>query len=240
MNRASTSPSTNPTAIARLGVSAARGRRRCAGRYTRPPTPPAAPAHPTASTTSRPPSGWAATAPVWRSRASYSSAATTRSANSARTPWRHPRTNGIAEPRAARQAAPLAGPSVQRPANRPMLWPLDAGFGSAAQQRVPARRPAHPTTSFPANRSLTRVKPSLTPMRRGQLPHRCCRHVRVDGLERLSGRNASPSGITPIEHLVAGPPHGRVVDQSKAGRPRAHRSRPTRPRTTCTDDSSRQ
>ena len=82
-----------------------------------------------------------------------------------------------------------------------MLWPLDPGFGSAVQQRVPARRPAYQTTSFPPNRSLTRVKPSLTPMRRGRLPHCCCRHVRVDGLERLSGRNASPSGITPSNIL---------------------------------------
>jgi hypothetical protein len=30
-----------------------------------------------------------------------------------------------------------------------MLWPLDPGFGSAVQQRVPARRPAYQTTSFP-------------------------------------------------------------------------------------------
>ena len=144
-----TSPSTNPIAIARLGVSAARGRRRCAGRYTRPPTPLGALAHPTARTTSRQPSDWAATAPVWRSRASCSSAAITRSASSAKTPSRHPPTNGIAEPRAARQAAVVEGPSVQRPASRQMLWPLDPGFGSAVQQRVPARRPAHPTTSFP-------------------------------------------------------------------------------------------
>ena len=39
-----TSPSTNPTATARLGASAGRGHRRCAGRYTRPRTPPGAPA----------------------------------------------------------------------------------------------------------------------------------------------------------------------------------------------------
>jgi hypothetical protein len=39
--------------------------------------------------------------------------------------------------------------------------------------------------------------PSLTPMHRGQLPAGSCRHARVDGLHRQSGRNASPSGITP-------------------------------------------
>jgi hypothetical protein len=45
--------------------------------------------------------------------------------------------------------------------------------------------------------SPVRAKPSLTPMRRGRLPKSCCRHLPVDGLERSSGRNASPSGITP-------------------------------------------
>jgi hypothetical protein len=39
--------------------------------------------------------------------------------------------------------------------------------------------------------------PSLTPMHRGRLPAGSCRHHHVDGLHRQSGRNASPSGITP-------------------------------------------
>ena len=42
-----------------------------------------------------------------------------------------------------------------------------------------------------------RAQPSLTPMRRGRLPAGSCRHLQVDGPERPSGRNASPSGITP-------------------------------------------
>jgi hypothetical protein len=46
--------------------------------------------------------------------------------------------------------------------------------------------------TFPA-----RAKPLITQMRRGRLPADSCRHARVDGPERLSGRNASPSGITP-------------------------------------------
>ncbi len=46
--------------------------------------------------------------------------------------------------------------------------------------------------TFPA-----RAKPLLTPMRHGRLPAFSCRHVRVDRPERLIGRNASPSGITP-------------------------------------------
>jgi len=45
--------------------------------------------------------------------------------------------------------------------------------------------------------SSVRAKPSRTPMHRGRLPASSCRHVRVDGLQRLSGRNAYPSGITP-------------------------------------------
>ena len=42
-----------------------------------------------------------------------------------------------------------------------------------------------------------RAKPFVTQMRRGRLPAGPCRHHLVDGLERPSGRNASPSGITP-------------------------------------------
>ena len=41
-----------------------------------------------------------------------------------------------------------------------------------------------------------RALPSLTPMHRGRLPAGS-RHDVVDGLHRPSGRNASPSGITP-------------------------------------------
>jgi hypothetical protein len=44
---------------------------------------------------------------------------------------------------------------------------------------------------------LVRAKPFVTEMRRGRLHARSCRHVRVDGPDRPSGRNASPSGITP-------------------------------------------
>jgi hypothetical protein len=40
-----------------------------------------------------------------------------------------------------------------------------------------------------------RAQPSLTQMRRGRLPACSCRHPLVDGPERPSGRNASPSGI---------------------------------------------
>lgn len=42
-----------------------------------------------------------------------------------------------------------------------------------------------------------RAKPFVTPMRSGRLPPVSCRHARVAGLERPSGRNASRSGVTP-------------------------------------------
>jgi hypothetical protein len=44
---------------------------------------------------------------------------------------------------------------------------------------------------------MLRARPSLTPMHRGRLPTCSCRHARVDGPERPSGRNAYPRGITP-------------------------------------------
>jgi hypothetical protein len=86
-----------------------------------------------------------------------------------------------------------------------MLWPLDPGFGSALWQPAPASRPAHRTTNLPS-KPLARVTLFITPMRRGWLPTTSCRHARVDGLERPSGRTASPQRDHPIEHLVAG--HG--------------------------------
>jgi hypothetical protein len=42
-----------------------------------------------------------------------------------------------------------------------------------------------------------RALPFITPMHRGRLPARSCRHDRVDGLNRQSGRTASPQRITP-------------------------------------------
>ena len=47
-------------------------------------------------------------------------------------------------------------------------------------------------------RSFVRAQAPTSPMRRGQLPACCCRHVRVDGLKRPSGRNAFTSGNYPI------------------------------------------
>jgi hypothetical protein len=41
-----------------------------------------------------------------------------------------------------------------------------------------------------------RAKPLVTQMPSGRLPASSCRHAHVDGLQRQSGRNASPSRIT--------------------------------------------
>ena len=74
--------------------------------------------------------------------------------------------------------------------------------------------------------SPVRAKPSLTPMRRGRLPQPCCRHLPVDGLERSSGRNASPSGITPsnIMSPTQDQPGSRTEVSPGA---RAHSTRPS-------------
>jgi transposase len=86
--------------------------------------------------------------------------------------------------------------------------------------------------SFPV-----RAKPLVTQMRRGQLPACSCRHARVDGPERPSGRNASPSGIPPSHIMSPAPePTRGSWTKSKAGRPRAHLSH--RPRARTTDSST--
>ena len=70
-----------------------------------------------------------------------------------------------------------------------------------------------------------RAQPSLTPMHRGRLPTRSRRHEFVDGLERPSGRNASPSGITPsnIMSPAQNQPGSRTEVRLGA---RAHTTRP--------------
>jgi len=61
-------------------------------------------------------------------------------------------------------------------------------------------------------------------MHRGRLPTLCCRHVRVDGLQRPSGRNASPCGSnTPSTIMSPTGSQPQVADRDKPGRPRAPR-----------------
>ena len=74
---------------------------------------------------------------------------------------------------------------------------VPVGRAQAAQAQLPhAARARRGGTAARMTTGLCAL-PSLTPMRRGRLPARSCRHDRVDGLDRPSGRNASPSGITP-------------------------------------------
>jgi len=54
-----------------------------------------------------------------------------------------------------------------------------------------------------------RAQPFVNQMRRGRLPACSCRHVRVDGPQRPSGRNASPSGITPSNIMSPAPEPSR-------------------------------
>jgi len=53
-----------------------------------------------------------------------------------------------------------------------------------------------------------RAKP-INQMRRGRLPAGSCRHAHVDGLQRQSGRNAYPSGITPSNIMSPAPEPSR-------------------------------
>ena len=72
-----------------------------------------------------------------------------------------------------------------------------------------------------------RAKPFVTPMRRGRLPAVSCRHARVDGPERPSGRNASPSGITPSNIMSPAPEPTRGSRTEVRLGARAHNTRTT-------------
>jgi hypothetical protein len=69
-----------------------------------------------------------------------------------------------------------------------------------------------------------RAKPSQSPMHRGRLPTASRRHARVDGLERPSGRNASPSGITPSTIMSPAPEPSGSRTEIRLGA-RAHNTR---------------
>ena len=71
--------------------------------------------------------------------------------------------------------------------------------------------------------TFSRVRtPPVTPMHRGPLPAFCCRHVRVDGLQRLSGRTAlPPAGTTPHSPSCRRPATARSWTEISMGA-RAH------------------
>ena len=64
-------------------------------------------------------------------------------------------------------------------------------------------------------------------MRRGRLPTSSCRHHPVDGPERPSGRNASPSGITPSNIMSPTPEPTRGSRTEVRLGARAHNTRTT-------------
>jgi hypothetical protein len=70
-----------------------------------------------------------------------------------------------------------------------------------------------------------RAKPFVTQMRRGRLPAASCRHARVDGLKRPSGRNAFPSGITPSNIMSPAPEPTRGSRTEVRLGARAHNTR---------------
>jgi transposase len=114
--------------------------------------------------------------------------------------------------------------------------PTTARPPSASARTAPACRSRASCSSAPTTRCASsarrRCSPReigdaraalIQPMRRGRLPARSCRHARVDGPDRPSGRNASPSGITtPSTIMSPALPHGGTADRDKAGHPRAH------------------
>jgi hypothetical protein len=71
-----------------------------------------------------------------------------------------------------------------------------------------------------------RAQPFFTPMHRGQLPAVSCRHLRADGPERMSGRNAV-CGITPSTIMSPAWRHYRHSGSWTEIRPgaRAHHTR---------------
>ena len=71
-----------------------------------------------------------------------------------------------------------------------------------------------------------RARPFVNQMRRGQLHARSCRNVRVDGPYRPSGRNASPSGITPSHIMSPARSQPGPRTEVRLGA-RAHKIRPT-------------
>ena len=155
-----------------------------------------------------------------RPRASLAARGRPRCAGRCSRPPRSPRAPGSPDRDYYRQAAERLGAQPRLPGGR----------AQAAQAQLPhaarARRGGAATRLNPG----MRAQPSLTPMHRGRLPACSCRHRRVDGPERPSGRNASLRDH-PINHHVAGPEPPRAADRDKAGRPRAPRPAPPTART---------
>ena len=138
---------------------------------------------------------------------------------------------------AQRRAAPDAAPTAtyyQQAAER-----IGGNRACLALARKLLKRSYHTLRelgeeALAARMSLPRARQALvTPMRRGRLPADSCRHARVDGPERPSGRNASPSGITPSNIMSPAPEPTRGSRTEVRLGARAHNIPPptARPRT---------
>ena len=139
---------------------------------------------------------------------------------------------GAVRGRPMRATTQLARPPLlPRHRTAPRRQPrLPGGLTQTAQAQLPHAARTRRGGAATSMTSPPRATPFVTQMRRGQLPASSCRHQQVDGHHRQSGRNAfSPSGITPIEHHVAGSEPTRIVDRDKAGRPRAQQNTTTTP-----------
>ena len=91
---------------------------------------------------------------------------------------------GRAAPTAPLTTRPRSGSAATAPA-----WLSPASCSSAAT--TSCANSATGPCSPPEPRRSVRAQPLFTPMPRGSLPACSCRHHRVDGLQRPSGRNAS-------------------------------------------------
>ena len=122
-----------------------------------------------------------------------------------------------------------SAPTLRADQKSPVTGDCHAGIRGSRGRIPPATRPPCASSATrhcnPLEKLIVRARLNLKPMHRGRLPALCCRHVRVDGLQRLSGRTCpSPSGNTPHRPSCRRPgANPQVVDRDKHGRPRAHR-----------------
>ena len=137
---------------------------------------------------------------------------------------RPPRPRPPLAPRPAGAALGALRGRAMRPPDqlaRPRLLPA-GGRAARRQPRLPGRRSQAAQAQLPhAARTRRggpgarmtigpRAQPALTPMHRGRLPACSCRHHRVDGLHRPSGRTASRNTPSPIMSPTRSHPGSRT------------------------------
>ncbi len=135
---------------------------------------------------------------------------------------------GAVRSRPMRPPAKLTRPRLLPAGGGAARWQprLPVDRAQTAQAQLPHAAPAR--RGGPATRmtSPVRAKPSFTQMRRGQLPPSSRRHPHVDGHHRPSGRNASPSGITPSTIMSPTRKHPGSWTEIRLGARAHHNPRP--------------